>query len=168
MEDDKMNTLTIAVNKIYEIYTSKENTDTFDVGRIISKSEKGVIFFSYPAEDELPQLQYVNTDCIYRIAENTAYIDSSETDSKVNDYSELTSSSDLKEGLFSYCKAKGMVVEVELYNSDQVDAYGLVSEVDSEKVVISQLTDNNESDGETEIVLESVTRVAAAITEGND
>ena len=43
-----MDILMMVVNRIYEIYTSKESTDTFDVGRIISKSEKGVLFYSYP------------------------------------------------------------------------------------------------------------------------
>ena len=164
-----MDILMMVVNRIYEIYTSKESTDTFDVGRIISKSEKGVLFYSYPVGDEQPQIQYVNIDCIYRIAENTAYIDNIETeDIKINEYSELANSSDLKKGLFSYCKANGLKVEVELYNSDHIDAFGRVSEIDNEKVVISQLTDDNELDGETEIVLESVTRIATTITKKND
>ena len=106
---------------------------------------------------------------VYRIAENTAYIDIIETEYiNVNEYSGLDNSSDLKEELFNYCKTNGLIVEVELYNSNYVDAFGLVSEIDNEKVVIGQLTDNNEPDGETEIVMESVTRVAATITEGKD
>lgn len=146
--------------------TSVENTDHFDVGKVIGKSEEGVLIYSYPAGDELPQMEYISADGIYRIAENTEYIDHiGNGNFKESDFSELADSSDLKKGLLCYCRSNSLAIEIELFNSDLVDAYGLVSEVNDESVVIDQLDDNDEPDGETEIMLESITRVAADITE---
>ena len=159
-----MNTEALEINKIYEFYSNKTQTDHFDVGKVLLKDQGRLLIVSYPVEKEPPQLQYVDASVIYRFSANTDYINSIKMNCQLKTEDlHIQELKDLRKGLLSYCRDNDLPTYIELYNSNQIDAYGYVLNIGDDTVIIRQLSENDGSDGSTEIVLGSVTRVAVDI-----
>lgn len=147
--------------ELLEVYTNREETDRFNVGRILAMDEEWYVFAGVCSDGRRDGVEVRRLDEVFMACADTEYVRCvallADPDGKDDFHSE--EDVDLRLQLLEYAKASGSVVSVELLDSDNWDAVGFVESLE-EGIVVRCLTREGRPDGRNAFRLEDISEIS--------
>lgn len=66
----------------------------------------------------------------------------------------------IKKQLLEYCLKKSLAVSIELYNSNLVDVYGIIVEIQDEEIIVNKKNEADEYDGIACVLDKAISRIS--------
>lgn len=145
-------------NGIISIYTNKYDLNVFYAGKYIDNDKKYLMIHSVNPNGEDDGLMCIKITDIYRVDYDGEYEKNLFLKSKFSNY-DITLKDNFLRDLLEYAKNKKYIVELQMYNNDENCVIGYVQEIDNEHVVINIVNESGSIEGETIVMLESISLV---------
>ena len=145
---------------ICEIYTNRENTDSFSVGYVLSIDNDYAIFQLYDPDGLFDGFRVMTIESIYTLKTNTNYLYKLQKKMVEVELSKDFSYNDnLLINFLNHVQQTNELCQISVCDSDYYDSVGFVKSIFEDKLFVNQINPKGKSDGEAYIMLPCVTSV---------
>jgi hypothetical protein len=148
--------------KLVEVYTNENDTSKFDVGFIVACDDEYFIMLTVTKFGRLDGFVLQEVDSIVRISEDTVYLRKIAT--LMRYYNEKREKITVDQypvyDLLEYCRANNRIASIDLLGSEYSDAKGYIEELDYDKCVVRQVSEEGKNDGATSIILKDISFIS--------
>lgn len=149
-------------NTLVEVYTNERDTSKFDVGFILASDDEYFIMLTVTKFGRLDGFVLQEVDSIVRVSADTVYLKKIAT--LMRFYSEKREKIPAEQypvyDLLEYCRANNRIASIDLLGSEFSDAKGYIEELDYDKCIVRQVSDDGKSDGATSILLKDISYIS--------
>lgn len=147
--------------ELVEVYSAPEDTDRFGAGYVIAMGENSIIQRHIHPSGCGDGYSWRTTEKIYRVNSGTRYLECLKMllESENQPVFAPEGDEELSVQLLRFAMEHGMVVQIELHDSDSWNLMGLVREV-SEGVTVAMLNVEGEEDGIAAVRLKDITEIS--------
>jgi len=147
--------------ELVEVYSDPEDTERFGAGYVVAMDEESVIQRHIHPNGCDDGYSWRTSEKIYRVNVRTRYLKCLEMLIEQGNQPAFVPNGDetLSAQLLRFAMEHGMVVQIELHDSDSWNLMGLVREV-GEDVAVAMLNVEGEEDGIAAVRLEDITEIS--------
>lgn len=148
--------------KLVEVYMDEHDTSKFDVGFILAHDDDFFLMLAVTKYGRLDGYLLQEVDAIVRVSSDTAYLKRIATLMRYyNEKQErLTAGDSLAYDVLEYCRINNRIASIDILGSGYADALGYVEELDGERCIVRQVTEDGKSDGTTSILLNDISYIS--------
>lgn len=146
--------------ELIEIYSDKENSNKFIVGKVIGVTESEVLLQLVDPNGQFDGYLAMYQSSIYKICEKTAYLKTISLLYDGDDNLSANNEEDLMVFLAKFAFDKEDIITVEIKFSGLEDSIGLIKEINNQYMVIEAISEEGKSVGKEYIAFSAMTEIS--------